>query len=125
MSVVWGCRLTITAQDVLTAFGEMRHDVIAKSLLSRGVSFSLTGLLLQELVGVHAVLQVPEAGTTAPFQFLEGGQQGGVMTPHEWNAMLDYALGPLIRSWSRRGMGFKLDKLLVSHAIWADHIIFV
>ena len=128
---VWGTPLIISSQDVRTAFDAMDHNWIAKSLQSRGASAQVTALLMRELTGVEAVMTLPCAGTTSPFNYTRGGKQGGVETPEEWNALIDYLLEALVTSWASKGYGIKLcdgdnavgsDACLVSHAVWADNI---
>ena len=71
---------------------------------------------------------MPFVGTTTDFQFSRGGKQGGVETPDEWRAILDYILEPVINLWNAFGLGCVLPdtygetEILVNHAVWADNI---
>ena len=120
----WGLPLLVACQDVSTAFDAMGHELISNALSSRGCPDHLTCRFVWELTGIHAVITLPGAGTTEPFEFNRGGKQGGVETPDAWNAIMDHLLEPLVISWEARGMGFNWDHpQVISHAVWADNII--
>ena len=84
---------------------------------------------MQELAGLQGFMVLPNVGATPRFDFGRGGKQGGVETPDEWNAVVNYVLEPVVRRWGALGLGFKLlvcDGViseLINHAVWADNII--
>ncbi len=49
----------MSSQDVLTAFDAMKHKLILQALLARGVSHSLAGISMQELVVISACMHIP------------------------------------------------------------------
>ena len=120
---VWGLPLYIAAQDVLTAFDAMDHDMCVESYIRRGSGFGYAYLLARELTAVQGRMRVPGAETSLPFDFQRGGKQGGVDTPDNFNIYLEEALHKVVETWALRGWGFKLDDYAISHAIWADNII--
>ena len=78
---------------------------------------------------MQARITLPFVGTTPCFEFSKGGKQGGIETPDEWRAVLDYVFEPVIDFWNASGFGFMLPdssgavEVLVNHAIWADNVI--
>ena len=121
--------LLTSIQDIRFAFDSLPHFLIKEALLSQGVSGQVTGLHMQELAGLQGFMVLPNVGATPRFDFGRGGKQGGVETPDEWNAVVNYVLEPVVRRWGALGLGFKLlvcDGViseLINHAVWADNII--
>ena len=130
-SSVWGLPLAISQQDVRTAFDSMGHHLICETLLSRGVKPLNVGLHIRELTGMQAFIELPHVGKTDLFDFSRGGKQGGIETPDEWRAVLDYLLDDLVAKWQIERLGFLFpgdsedsnSELIVSHAIWADNVV--
>jgi len=121
----FGHRLAMSIQDVATAFDDMDHEEIFRSLRSQGASFWAASNLIRELSGFKARLVIPTAGATSLFDFESGGKQGGIETPDEWNALLENTLASLARQWRQMGWGAKLDdagNLRVAQVTWADNI---
>ena len=127
---VWNQPLIVACQDVQTAFDSMPHEVIKDSLLGRGVKHHDVGLYMKELSCMKAHMVLPLVGRTEEFTYSGGGKQGGVETPDEWNAIIDWIMEPLVDSWTANGLGLRLsdcedgsEGTLISHAVWADNII--
>ena len=76
-----------------------------------------------------SALSLPYVGETEPFEFNCGGKQGGVETPDQWRALIDFVMEPLVETWNAFGYGFRLpadtsdEDLLVHHASWADNAV--
>ena len=50
-------------------------------------------------------------------------KQGGVETPDEWNALLEWVMTPLVKAWTEKGYGAALDiegKSRITHAHWLE-----
>ena len=127
LAIGWGLPLLVALQDVELAFDSMQHELIATALQARGAAPSIVAAHLRELTGLNAVMTIPNAGDTNSFPYSKGGKQGGVETPDEWNAVIDF-LEPLVVSWTLREFGFRMDYSdvdfkLVHHAVWCDNII--
>ena len=125
---VWNMPVVISCQDVKTAFDAMRHDVIHTALHRRGLSSHIIAVMMRELSGLKAVVSLPTAGTTEPFNYDRGGKQGGVETPDQWSCLLDYVMEPLVVQWADRKWGFVLktseeDARYITHAVFADNIV--
>ncbi len=123
----WGYPLLISCQDIRWAFDSLPHELISEALLARGVSPLDVGLHMRELTALTATITLPFVGSTAPFAFNKGGKQGGIETPDEWRAVVDYIMEPIVISWNERNVGFQLrdteTNVLVNHAVWADNIV--
>eukprot|EP00973_Karenia_brevis_P020823 2862405-Karenia_brevis.AAC.1 len=68
---------------------------------------------------------IPTAGVTNAFNFGAGGKQGGIETPDEWNALLEFVMQPKVEEWIRKGWGAWCDpegRQRVTHVTWADNI---
>ena len=128
-ATLWDVPLIAAQQDVKTAFDSMPHELISKALTFKGVSSHFVGLHLRELSGMQATIKIPMVGETDLFPFCKGGKQGGVETPDEWRALVDFVLEPVVKAWENLHLGFCLvadaeeDKRIVTHAIWADNIV--
>eukprot|EP00973_Karenia_brevis_P026651 3676558-Karenia_brevis.AAC.1 len=93
-------------------------------MLARGLPASLVAVLMREVSDMKAILSIPGAGDTYPFEFQRGGKQGGVETPDEWNWLIEETLEPVVDKWTRLGWGVCFETgELVHHAVWADNII--
>ena len=96
--------------------------------MAKGVSKADVAVQMRELSGMQARITLPHVGSTQAFDFERGGKQGGVETPGQWNASVDYIMRPVVSSWHQRGLGFWIDQAddpsakLVSHAVWADNV---
>ena len=129
LSRTWNIPLVTAVQDVKVAFDSMPHELIWESLVARGASALNAGLHMRELTALEAYITLPFVGETERFPFHKGGKQGGIETPDEWRALVEYILEPVIQSWSLKGFGFKMfedeseQAYAVNHAVWADNII--
>ena len=77
-------KLTVSflfAGDVLTAFDEINHDVLAHSQLHKGLSTGTTAAVMRAGVRVRARANLPGAGTTSVIPVSRGWGQGRVETP--------------------------------------------
>ena len=92
------------------------------ALAARGLQAGSVAILMRELTGVSAVLEIPSAGVTKMFPYTRGGKQGAVETPDVWNSLVEFCMEPLIPSWRARGFGFHLEEEEYTHAVWADNI---
>ena len=124
----WNLPLLVSVQDVKFAFDSMPHGLIQAALLARGVAPQYVGLHTRELAGLQGNITLPFVGTTEMFDFDKGGKQGGVETPGEWRAVVDYIMEPVVRDWRSSSMGFEFVEeegkgYRLTHAIWADNII--
>ena len=110
--------------DVETAFDSINHESSATAVASRGIHAELVSCLMRELTGLQASITIPSASPTDRFTLEHGGKQGGVETPDEFNILIEHILAPIVKSWTERGYGFKLDAgmLNLHHLIWADNI---
>jgi len=129
ISRVWALPLITAVQDIRYAFDSMPHDLVGRSLKSQGASALQTGLHLRELTGLQAFIHLPNVGCTRNFDFQKGGKQGGVETPDQWKALLEFLFVPIVKKWNQLGMGFALPEeaekpgKLFNHAVWADNVI--
>ena len=112
----------IAVQDIATAFDALEHEPISACLLEMGMHPANVLSLMQELAGVKGRISILGAGTSEQFPFCKGGKQGGVDTPDIFNAMIEAAFAPMVRSWSARGIGIVLDGTLFNHCWWADNL---
>eukprot|EP00959_Pyramimonas_sp_CCMP1952_P252449 5274525-Pyramimonas_sp.AAC.1 len=76
----------------------MPHDLAHEHSLARGVADRDVALRMRGLAGLRARMPIPVAGTSKPFLFARGGEQGDVETPDEWNCMTEYLLEPIVES---------------------------
>ena len=118
----WGFELHCAVQDVLTAFDSMDHDLMFAALRQRGVRPGRVAANARELTVLQAVISLTGAGDSEPPPFTRGGKQGGVETADEWNALIEFVLGPIVNSWADKHWGVDLDGHLINHAIWVDKI---
>ena len=124
----WNMPLLVAVQDVRTAFDAMQHAHIALALEKRGVDPGLVAANLRELSGIQDYITLPGVGDSAPFLYTRGGKQGGVETPDQWNAFVDYVLESVAISWASRSFGFRIEgseseSYYVTHAFWCDNFI--
>ena len=123
LSHEWGPRLFIGSYDIRTAFDTMRHQLIFRALVGRGIPEQLAVALVWELCGVSADVSVMGVAEVFGVAINSGGRQGGTETTWCWNIMLEFILEELVETWNDLDMGFTFDGLgLVNHAIWADNI---
>ena len=130
VSYRWGRPLVVAAADVLTAFDCMNHGSMEKSLLGRGCHPVMARALLREVSGMSCNIEINGAGISETFPLERGGKQGGIETPEVFNAMMEYALEPVFRSWLARGFRVAVSELdegspALTHLLWADNIILV
>ena len=70
-------------------------------------------------------IELPGAGRSEQFLLQRGGKQGGVETPEVFNILTEAALQPVVVSWRKRRLGFKLDDTSeppLTHLFWADNV---
>ena len=126
----WKFPLVVSGQDVKTAFDSVPHWLIGEALGMKGLSNLDVALQMRELTGLKARITLPCVGCTDFFDFEKGGKQGGVESPDQWRAVVDFILEPVVCSWQRRGYGFRIGNAddpiskLVNHAVWADNVVF-
>ena len=85
-------KLTVSflfAGDVLTAFDEINHDVLAHSQLHKGLSTGTTAAVMREGVRVRACANLPGAGSTSLIPVSRGWGQGEVETPNLFRWLFD------------------------------------
>ena len=122
----WNLPVWIFAGGVARAFDHLEHPVVDEALCSRQVPRCLRAALLRELCNI--TLDVHLQGAFAEgIGFSKAGKQGSTDAPWTWTALLDFLLAPTIQRWISDSLGFcLLDGLLnISHAIWADDMIWV
>ena len=77
-------KLTVSflfAGDVLTAFDEINHDVLAHSQLHKGLSTGTMAAVMREGVRVRACANLPGAGSTSLILVSRGWGQGEELRP--------------------------------------------
>eukprot|EP00973_Karenia_brevis_P001125 153911-Karenia_brevis.AAC.1 len=72
----------------------MYHDSILWALLKRDLKVEKALAIARELMHLKARVHLPGAPISEPFDYLRGGVQGGVLTPEEWNLLLEAILEP-------------------------------
>ena len=80
---------SLFAGDVLTAFDEINHDVLAHSQLHKGLSTGTTAAVMREGVRVRACANLPGAGSTSLVLVSRGWGQGEVETPNLFRWLFD------------------------------------
>ena len=122
LSKLWGKTLYVISADIATAFDDMKHPEMARSLLARGVHPRLVHAVMMEYMDLRARVKLADADPTDFFSYSKAGGQGGVETPEVFNIMMEALASPVVESWSQRGFGFTIDATnFVTHAVWADN----
>ena len=125
LSVQWGKPLYIITCDVKIAFDDILHDVMADSMLQRGVHSALSHAFLLEYPDLRGRVKFADVDPTGFFECSKAGRQGGVETQHFFNIIMEAAASELVDSWKARNFGFSLDDVnFISHAVWADNLYF-
>ena len=101
----WGRPVYICALDVRFAFDSIDHLELKRALTKTGMPIHLIVNLMRAISGKQAVIKIPYPGRSEPFEIEKGGKQGGVETPDEFNALLEYGLEPVMQSWTFSIMG--------------------
>eukprot|EP00973_Karenia_brevis_P038554 5319653-Karenia_brevis.AAC.1 len=113
--------------DIEIAFDSMDHDMLARSLQSRGLHPLLIRALVREIRFMEGDMAITGVAISQRFRFQRGGKQGGVETPAEFNVMVETLMQPVVASWKERGYGFKFreEDEALTHLVWADNIFIV
>ena len=113
----------ITSQDVRTAFDEMDHSKLHRSLHNRGICSHMCAVILRGLQGMQLQMAIPEAGFSGAIDMEQGGLQGGSVTPFCFRTMLEAIMEPLVREWEFLGYGARTTfGTRMTHIIWADNM---
>ena len=74
---LWGRSMYLSAQDVLTAFDIMRHDVLHWALLRLVFTLSMSGLYLKSSTTYRVRCLFPQSGLAFPSLFAKvAGKEG-------------------------------------------------
>ena len=114
--------MAVATQDFKAAFDDMDHASMLSALRHRAASVCAVSNLIRLVTGLQARLSILTAGKTDWFPIESVGKQGGIETPDEWNALLEYVMLPLAQQWKQRCWGAKLDtygRTLVTQVTWA------
>ena len=75
------------------------------------------------MAGAQLFLEVPATGRAVKIPMEKGGVQGGVMTPDDWNDLIEDCLETLVEEWEKEGVGVSCGQAgRLSHLVWADNI---
>ena len=123
LSHEWGARVFVGSFDIKTAFDSMKHALMFKSMVARGIPEQMAVALVWELCDVKADVEIFGVTATKDVEINSGGRQGGTETTWCWNILLEFIMEDIVKTWNDLKMGFEFDgKGLVNHAIWADNV---
>ena len=101
----------------------MKHGDIIQAMMKSGVSNKEAWVIARELAGSQLLLEVPATDRSVKIAMEKGGVQGGVMTPDDWNDLIEDCLETLVEEWDQEGVGFRCGHAgRLSHLVWADNI---
>ena len=103
LAAQWAKPVYLMSLDIATAFDDMRHGQMAKSLIARGVHPNLVRAFMLEYLDLRARVKLADADPTDYFSYSKAGRQGGVETPELFNIMMEALASGLAVSWQERG----------------------
>ena len=120
-----GEHVHVANNDVKTAYDVMRHEDLMHAMKARGLSSKEAWVVAREMAGAQLLLEVPATGKSVKVPMEKGGVQGGVMTPDDWNDLVEDTMEEVVEEWEKEGVGVNCgDVGRLTHLVWADNIGF-
>lgn len=121
----WAIPAIIGGGDIRIAFPAMKRRDMLEALIDKGLHPIIAKAFMQEMFDLKAIVRMQGSPDTDSFPVVRGAREGGPGTVYIFNAVLDLALRPALLEWQRKSYGLGLGGQFLSHAIWADNIIFL